>query len=76
MPQLKRNDIAPHWTIPALAVIVQQLTPTEFTWKLVERHSGHPVKCIAEAVDRFADYEQALDYGFVALKGRHQRPIS
>ncbi|MEJ8857247.1 hypothetical protein WKW79_21905 [Variovorax robiniae] len=69
MPQSNRNDVPPHWTIPALAVTVEQLAPTEFIWKLIERRSGHPVICVAHGLERFADYEQALDYGFVALKG-------
>ena len=69
MPQTKRNNVAPHWRVPALAVTVEQLAPTEFIWKLIERRSGHPVICVAHAQERFADYEQALDYGFVALKG-------
>jgi len=45
------------------------VAPTEFVWKLIERHSGHPAKCVAEALEPLADYEQALDYGFVALRG-------
>jgi hypothetical protein len=69
MLQKKRNDLAPRWTIPSLAVTVEQLAPTEFIWKLIERRSGHPVICVAHAQERFSDYEQALDYGFVALKG-------
>lgn len=72
MPQMKRNDGTPQWSIPALAVTVQQLAPAEFTWKLVERLNGHPARCVAEAVERFADYEQALDYGFVALNRKHR----
>ena len=62
--------------MPSLAVTVEQLAPTEFTWKLVERHDGHAARCVAEAAERFANYEQALDYGFVALKRRHQRQLS
>ncbi|MEJ8827050.1 hypothetical protein WKW80_34505 [Variovorax humicola] len=72
---MKRSDGIPKWSMPALAVTVEQLAPAEFTWRLVERHAGHPSKCVAEAVERFTDYEQALDYGFVALKGRHQREL-
>lgn len=72
MPQMKRNDGTPQWPIPPLAVTVHQLAPAQFTWRLVERQSGHAAKCVAEAAERFADYEQALDYGFDALQRRRQ----
>jgi len=69
MPYMKRaQGIPSQWSLPELAVTVQQLASTEFSWKLMRRRNGHPPQCIAEGSAPFLDFDQALESGFVALK--------
>lgn len=52
---------------PCLAVTVQQLASSRFSWKLMQRQDSGAVECVAESSDSLPDYEQALEAGFVAL---------
>ena len=51
-----------------LRVAVHQLGPSEFSWTLVrQQDSTGLAECIAASSASYADFEQALDAGFVAL---------
>lgn len=49
-------------------VVVQELTPMAFSWKLIKRQTGRLDEPVAESSANFAGYEQALDAGFDALE--------
>jgi len=52
-----------------VVVTVTKHGPAEYSWSLV-RSAGScgPADCVAESSERFADYDQAMDEGFEALK--------
>lgn len=52
-----------------LGVTVTQHRPGEYSWCLTRAPGPtSPSVCVIESAARFADYEQAMDEGFEALK--------
>ena len=52
-----------------LGVTVTQHHPGEYSWCLVGAPSSiNPSTCVMESLARFADYDQAMDAGFEALR--------
>jgi len=52
-----------------LGVTVTQHGPAEFSWSLTTRSGSMGLgACVAQSRERFADFEQAMDEGFAALK--------
>jgi len=52
-----------------LCVVVEENGPCNFTWMLVtQQSSSSRSRSVVNSTGRFADYDQALDAGFEALR--------